>query len=289
MTPVEETHVPIGVIGGSGLYRLAASARLRAVPTPYGDPSDAIAVSVIGEVAAAFLPRHGRGHTIPPHRINHRANIWALHSLGVRRVIAPSAVGSLRVDMAPGDVVICDQFIDHTGGRHHSTFFDGPEVAHAAMADPYCDELRALAADACCGAGFTTHGRGTVAVVPGPRFSTRAESRRFRAEGADVINMTQFPEVALARELGMCYANVSLVTDYDVGVDDRPEHAAVTQAEVMERFAQHTAALREALEELVARAGGVPGCVCAGMRAVPLQGPLREERVEQAGEENRQQ
>jgi 5'-methylthioadenosine phosphorylase len=286
---VEQTHVPIGVIGGSGLYRLAASASSRAISTPYGDPSDSVAVSVIGEVEVAFLPRHGRGHTIPPHRINHRANIWALHALGVRRVIAPAAVGSLRVDMAPGDVVICDQFIDHTGSRHQTTFFDGPEVAHAAMADPYCAELRPMAADACRSAGFTTHDRGTVAVVTGPRFSTRAESRRFRADGSDVVNMTQFPEVALARELGLCYVNVSLVTDYDIGVDDLPEHAAVTQHEVMARFAEHTAALRAALEQLVARAGGERGCGCAGMRAVPLQGPLREQRVEHAGQENRQQ
>lgn len=267
---VDETHASIGIIGGSGLYRLTGSSTSREVVTPFGDPSDSISLSKIGDSHLAFLPRHGQGHTIPPHRINHRANIWALGSIGVERVIAPSAVGSLRVDFAPGDVVICDQFIDHTGGGHHSTFYDGPDVAHATMADPYCAELRPLAAQACRIAGFTVHEHGTVVVVPGPRFSTRAESRRFRADGGDVINMTQVPEVVLARELGLCYVNVSLVTDYDVGVEERPEHPAVTQDEVMANFARHTAALRGALEDLVEKVGGQRGCACAELRAVPL-------------------
>ncbi|MGH7722179.1 MAG: MTAP family purine nucleoside phosphorylase [Candidatus Dormibacteria bacterium] len=267
---MEGARARVGVIGGSGLYRLASAMSTLAVSTPYGDASDSIDVCRIGAVDVAFLARHGRGHTIPPHRINHRANLWALHSLGVTRLIAPSAVGSLRVGIAPGDVVICDQFIDHTGGRHHTTFFDGPEVAHATMADPYCAELRPLAAEACRGAGFTVHDSGTVTVVSGPRFATRAESRRFRAEGGEVINMTQFPEVALARELGLCYVNLALVTDYDVGVEDRPEHAAVTQDAVIARLAEHSAALHRALVQLASRAGAPPGCSCAAMRAVPL-------------------
>ncbi len=264
-------HVRIGVIGGSGLYRLGTAARASQVTTPFGEPSDAISFSAVAGTEVAFIPRHGRDHTIPPHRINHRANLWALRSIGVERVLAPSAVGSLRLEVAPGDVVICDQFIDHTGGRHHSTYFDGPEVAHATMADPYCPELRSLAADVCREVGFTVHAGGTVTVVGGPRFSTRAESRRFRAEGGDVINMTQFPEVALARELGLCYVNLSLVTDYDAGIEELPDHPAVSQEDVMAAFAKHTDALREALAELVARAaGGRRGCRCADLRAVPL-------------------
>lgn len=267
---VYTTRPSIAVIGGSGLYSLSDSADWTTPSTPYGEPSDAIAVVRLGERAVAFLPRHGRTHTIPPHRINHRANIWALHSLGVERVIGPCAVGSLRRDVAPGEVVICDQFIDHTGSRHQATFFDGPEVAHAAMADPYCAELRPLAAEACRRAGFDVHPTGTVTVVPGPRFSTRAESRLFRTEGGDVVNMTQYPEVALARELGMCYVNLALVTDYDAGLDDQPGRPAVTQSQVMELFARHTATLRVAIGLLVADVVPQRRCVCAATRAVPL-------------------
>ena len=269
---LEQTRPALGVIGGSGLYTLSDSAVWTTVSTPYGEPSDAVAVGEIGAINVAFLPRHGRTHAIPAHRINHRANIWALHSLGVERIIGPCAVGSLRRDVAPGDLVICDQFIDHTGARHQTTFFDGPEVAHASMADPYCADLRPLAAAAGRQAGFTVHDRGTVTVVPGPRFSTRAESRRFRAEGGDVINMTQFPEVALARELGMCYVNLSLVTDYDAGLDEHPDRPAVTQREVMELFALHTATLREAIAQLVARSASTRECTCSALRAEPLGG-----------------
>lgn len=265
-----QRHSLIGVIGGSGLYGLADSDEWTVVPTPYGEPSDAVAMGRFGGAEVAFLPRHGRGHTIPPHRINHRANIWALHSLGAVRIVGPCAVGSLRREMAPGDVVICDQFIDRTGGRHQSTFFDGPEVAHAAMADPYCPELRRLAAVACREEGFTVHETGTVTVVAGPRFSTRAESRAFRAEGGDLVNMTQYPEVALARELGACYVTLCLVTDYDTGLEDQPERSAVTQREVMERFSRHTTALRGAIGRLAAAASAPRLCDCAALRAEPL-------------------
>ena len=267
---MSEGRVRVGVIGGSGLYRLAATHAPRAVTTPYGSPSGELSIGTVAGVGVAFLPRHGSGHSVPPHRINHRANLWALQSLGVERVIAASAVGSLRADMAPGEVVLCDQFIDHSGGVHQTTFFDGPEVAHVSLADPYCAELRRLAAQSCSAQGFRVHPAGTVVVVAGPRFSTRAESRRFRAEGGDVINMTQFPEVALARELGMCYANLSLVTDYDAGLDNDPGIEPVTQDQVMTRFAEHTIRLHKALERLVGIAGDEGSCGCAALRAVPL-------------------
>ena len=269
MPGVEENRPSVAVIGGSGLYRLAGDGFEQAVSTPYGEPSDVVSITEVGGRSVAFLPRHGRLHAIPPHRINHRANLWALQSLGVERVIAPSAVGSLRVEMAPGNVVVCDQFIDHVANPDRSTYFDGPEVAHAAMADPYCPQLRPLAAVACRDAGFTVHDAGTVVVVPGPRFSTRAESRRFRAEGGDLVNMTQYPEVALARELGLCYVNVSLVTDYDTGIEDIPEHQAVTQSEVMEVFRRHTERLRAALVALI-EGIGERTCGCAALRPVAL-------------------
>lgn len=260
----------IAVIGGSGLYGLAAASEAVSVDTPYGEPSGPVTIGELDGVTVAFLPRHGPGHTIPPHRINHRANLWALHSLGVERVIAPAAVGSLRVEIAPGHLVVCDQLIDHTGSVHPATYFDGPEVAHVSLADPYCAELRPLAAEAGRAAGFTVHDAGTVVVVPGPRFSTRAESRRFRAEGGDVINMTQFPEAALARELGLCYVNLSLVTDYDAGIEEQPGVAAVTQHVVMANFREHVTTLRGALERLAVRAGAPRGCQCEAMRAAPL-------------------
>ena len=260
----------IAVIGGSGMYGLFAAPDVVTIDTPYGEPSGPVTTGDIDGVAVAFLPRHGPAHAIPPHRINHRANLWALQSIGVERVIAPAAVGSLRVDMAPGHLVVCDQFIDHTGGTHSATYFDGPDVAHVSLAEPYCAELRPLAGDTARAVGFTVHDAGTVVVVPGPRFSTRAESRRYGAEGGDVINMTQYPEVALARELGMCYVNLSLVTDYDAGIEDQPDVAAVTQHVVMARFAEHVTTLRSALERLVARAAGPRRCRCADMRALPL-------------------
>lgn len=270
MPAVGASRAAIGVIGGSGLYRMSEDAEWVSVSTPWGDASDAIAVGHFGGVPVAFLPRHGRGHLMPPHRINHRANIWALRSLGVERVIAPCAAGSLRAAIEPGSVVVCDQFIDHTGGMHAATFFDGPEVAHVSVADPYCAELRPLASAACRRAGFRVHDIGTVTVVRGPRFSTRAESRVFRAEGGDVINMTQYPEVTLARELGLCYANLSLVTDYDTGVDDQPDRGAVSQDEVMAALARHTETLRGAIGDLVLSAGADRACECAALGAQPL-------------------
>lgn len=208
----------IAIIGGSGFYQLLTGAVETEIDTPYGPPSGPIAVGRIGGRDVAFLARHGPGHRLPPHRIPYRANMWALRRLGVTRVVAPCAVGSLRPDVHPGDFVVCDQFVDRTWGRP-DTFFDGPRVTHVSLADPYCPELRAVATGVLRDRGRTVHGWGTVVVVQGPRFSTRAESAWYRSAGWDVINMTQYPEVALARELGMCYCGVGLVTDYDTGVE----------------------------------------------------------------------
>ena len=257
-----EHRAGIGVIGGSGLYSLLESPEEVKVDTPWGETSDVIGLAAVEGRAVAFIPRHGRGHTIPPHRINYRANLWALHSLGVERVIAPCAVGSLRADRPPGSLVVCDQFIDRTAGRR-ATYFEGPQVAHLSAADPYCDQLRPLAVDAATAAGLQAHDRGTVVVVEGPRFSTRAESRMYAALGCDVINMTQYPEVALARELGMCYTGMALVTDYDTGLEGLPEVKPVTQEQILETFRAATGALRAALTRLITLVPAERSCACA--------------------------
>jgi 5'-methylthioadenosine phosphorylase len=268
MPPMSRARAAVGVIGGSGLYSFLDGAEEVTVETPYGQPSGPLTLAEVTGWGVAFLPRHGPQHTVPPHRINYRANVWALSSLGVERVLAPCAVGSLRPDRAPGEVVICDQFVDRTSSRQ-GTYFDGPEVAHLSAADPYCPELRPLAITATREAGLVTHDRGTVVVVEGPRFSTRAESRHHAQQG-DVINMTQCPEVALARELGMCYVNLSLVTDYDTGLEGSPEVRPVTQQEVFAVFAKNIDRLRAALMLLIARLPARRGCDCAAQRPVPM-------------------
>lgn len=270
MPRMEQARADVGVIGGSGLYRFLETAQLVSTATPYGSTSADLTIAAVGDRRVAFLPRHGTGHTLPPHRINYRANLWALHSVGVRRVIAPCAVGSLRADRAPGEVVICDQFIDRTHSRE-GTFFDGPAVAHVSAADPYCAQLRPLAAAAAEAAGLRVHPSGTVMVVQGPRFSTRAESRHHAASGADVINMTQCPEAALARELGMCYVNLSLVTDWDSGLEGQPGIPPVTQDEVFAVFSRNTDRLRDALVGLISSLPDERSCACGAGRAVPLQ------------------
>lgn len=264
-----EPRAGIAVIGGSGMYSFLPPVDTLDVRTEYGEPSSPVTIVDVEGRHIAFVARHGLRHTVPPHAINYRANVQALRSVGVSRIIAPAAVGSLRQDMAPGDVVVCDQFIDRTWGRA-STFFDGPEVAHLSLADPYCEELRPLALSAARAAGFTAHQAGTVIVTQGPRFSTRAESRHYRAIGGDVLNMTQHPEGALARELGMCYVNVSVVTDYDAGLEGEPDVHPVSQEEVLRVFAESVQRLRDLLVRLVRSIPETRGCRCAASAASPL-------------------
>lgn len=242
----------VGVFGGSGFYRLLEDVEEHRIETPYGPPSDTVTIGQVGSKRVAFLPRHGRDHSIPPHRINYRANVWAMRELGVRWIFGPCAVGSLQPHLRPGDFVLCDQFVDRTRGRA-DTFYDGPIATHVSAADPYCPTLRALVAGVAREQGLPLHERGTVVVIQGPRFSTRAESRWFRAQGWEVINMTQYPEAILARELGLCYVNISLVTDYDVGVEGDPEAQPVTAEEVMRIFAANNAKLRALILESIAR------------------------------------
>src|SRR4051794_35269772 len=245
----------IGVIGGSGLYALLEDAEEFEVSTPYGSPSDPVTVAEVGGRRVAFLPRHGRDHRYPPHKIPYRANLWALRSLGVRQILAPCAVGGLRPELGPGTLVVPDQLIDRTGGREQ-TFYDMGAV-HVSFADPYCPQGRATVLEAA--GGLTPVDGGTMVVIEGPRFSTRAESRWFAAIGGTIVNMTGHPEAVLARELALCYTAVALVTDLDAGVEG--DHG-VTQEEVFTVFADNTAKLREALLKAVTALPSDRTCPC---------------------------
>lgn len=262
MKPPSADVADIGVIGGSGFYALLSDAEEHVISTPFGEPSASIAVGRIGGVRVAFLPRHGRQHQYPPHAINYRANIWALAALGVQRIIGPAASGSLNPRIEPGHFVICDQFVDRTYGRAQ-TFYDGPRTVHISSADPYCPELRTLAAEICRERGIVTHERGTVVVIQGPRFSTRAESRWYASQGWDVINMTQYPEVVLARELELCYVNISLITDFDVGLEGRDDIEPVSVEGVIKIFHENNHRVREVIQHLIPRIPRERGCPCA--------------------------
>ncbi|MHB0977090.1 MAG: S-methyl-5'-thioadenosine phosphorylase [Candidatus Aquicultorales bacterium] len=251
----------IGIFGGSGFYSLLEEAEEVSIQTPYGEPA---APAVVGEVAGrkvAFLPRHGRDHQYPPHAINYRANLWAMKELGVTRIIGPCASGSLQPEIKPGDFVICDQFVDRTTGRK-DTFYDGPVTTHVSSADPYCPEMRKTAIESAEKRGITAWERGTVVVIQGPRFSTRAESKWFSAMGWEVINMTQYPEAYLARELEICYTTVALITDYDVGLEGMPDIPPVSHDEVIKVFLENNDKLKGLLFDMIP---GIPEerlCAC---------------------------
>jgi 5'-methylthioadenosine phosphorylase len=250
-----------GVFGGSGFYKLADSSRGISVKTPYGQPSARVTLSEIEGRNVAFLPRHGVRHEFPPHTVPYRANVFAFKRLGVTRIIAPNAVGSLRGEVGPGDLVFCDQFVNFTSGRK-DTFYDGPETTHVSTAAPYCPQMRGVAIDAARVLGLRFHRTGTVVVIQGPRFSTKAESKFFSRQGWDVINMTQYPEVALAREQEMCYLNVSLVTDYDAGLEGDPTVKPVSHEEVIRVFDRNLENLRRLITEIVKRLPEERTCDC---------------------------
>jgi 5'-methylthioadenosine phosphorylase len=244
------------------LYRLLDEIELIEVGTPYGKPSDSIAIGTVAGRRIAFLPRHGSKHTIPPGAINYRANLWAFKELGVERIIAPAAVGSLQPDIKPGHFVVCDQLVDRTWGRPDSYFMEGPRVAHLSAADPYCPQLRPLAVGIGRKQGVDVHDGGTVVVIQGPRFATRAESRWYGAQGWQVINMTQYPEVVLARELEMCYVNVALVTDYDAGLEGDPTVAAVTVADVTSVMSSNNERVRRLILTMIELMPAARSCSC---------------------------
>lgn len=246
----------IGVFGGSGFYNFLKDIEELKIYTPYGDTSDNVFIGTIGEHRVAFMPRHRRDHSIPPHQVNFRANVWAMRRLGCTRVISPCAAGSLQKDIHPGDFVICDQFVDWTDARK-STFFEnatvieGFAVQHPSPAETYCPHLRKLAVETAKKLNIPVHESGTVVVINGPRFSTKAESAFFTNQGWHVINMTAFPEAYLVKELNMCPLNISLITDYDAGlVGDVPP---VSHAEVLKVFNNNIEKLKALLFEMIAQ------------------------------------
>ncbi|MET9558766.1 S-methyl-5'-thioadenosine phosphorylase [Streptomyces tauricus] len=262
-------NVEIGVIGGSGFYSFLDDVTEIQVDTPYGPPSDSLFLGEIAGRRVAFLPRHGRGHHLPPHRINYRANLWALRSVGARQVLGPCAVGGLRPEYGPGTLLVPDQFVDRTQSRAQS-FFDGvplagggtPNVVHVSLADPYCPAGREVALAAARGREWEAVDGGTLVVIEGPRFSTRAESIWYRAQGWSVVGMTGHPEAALARELELCYTSMTLVTDLDAGA---AAGEGVSHDEVLKVFAANVGRLRGVLFDAVA---GLPAaderdCLCA--------------------------
>jgi 5'-methylthioadenosine phosphorylase len=253
----------VGIFGGSGFHKFLDDVEEVAVDTPYGPPSARIRMGEIEGHKVAFMPRHGDEHTLPPHRINYRANVWAMRQVGARRIVGPSACGSLRRDLAPGTFVLCDQFVDRTKGRE-DTFYDGPQTTHVSSADPYCADLGRTLAEAAREEGIEVVEGGAVVVIQGPRFSTRAESRWFSRAGWDVVNMTQYPEAWLARELELCYAGVMLVTDYDVGIDDIPPVSADGAFAVL---GENLARLRALLFRAVPKIGPQPDDACASALA----------------------
>ncbi len=261
MTNPRENRADIGVFGGSGFYSLIENAREVTVETPYGAPSDRIALGEIAGKKVAFLPRHGKAHQLPPHMINYRANLWAMKELGVTRIIAPTACGSLKAAVKPGDMVVADQVVDRTTGRK-DTFFDGPITTHVSFADPYCPQLRPIAIGALRSLEITTHETGTIVVIQGPRFSTRAESKWFASAGWEVINMTQYPESYLARELEMCYVNISLITDYDVGLEGHDGIEPVSHEAVMQVFTSNNERVKNAIFAIVENMPAERTCGC---------------------------
>jgi 5'-methylthioadenosine phosphorylase len=237
----------VGIIGGTGFYALLDGLVEVPVDTPYGLPSEPPLVGEVDGRRVAFIPRHGRDHRFPPHKVPYRANVWALRSLGVRQVLAPSAVGSLRADLGPGTLVVPDQVVDRTSGRD-LTYYDQGAV-HVSFADPYCPTGRRTVYATARRADWSPTDGGTLVVISGPRFSSRAESKSYTASGWAVVGMTGIPEAALARELALCYTCIALVTDLDAGVETGE---GVTHAEVLEVFGREVSRLRDLLVNVVA-------------------------------------
>ena len=254
-----EESAEIGIFGGTGIYDsgLLDDVHEISIETPYGTPSDTITVGLFKGRKIAFLPRHGKKHTIPPHLINFRANIWAFKELGVSRIVAPSAVGSLREELAPGQFVMPTQFLDFTKSRKGS-FSEEGRVIHISVADPFCPEIQSTVLAVAKEQDMQIHMDATYVCIEGPRFSTKAESQFYRSTGADVIGMTLVPECQLAREAQMCYTSIATVTDYDVWAE-KP----VTTKEVMETISENVKKTRDLLTGLIDRMPRSRECSCA--------------------------
>ncbi len=239
----------IGIFGGSGFYSFLGDVKEYTIETPYGKTSDKIAIGKIAGKNVAFMPRHGRDHSITPGDVNYRANVWAMKEIGCKYLISPCAAGSLQKEIKPGDIVFCDQFVDWTFGRRKDTFFEGPIVTHVSAAETYCPNLRKLAIQSAEKLGLSFHKTGTVVVINGPRFSSKAESKFFTSQGWGVINMTQYPESYLAKEMDMCPLNISLITDYDAGLVSDTE--PVSHGAVMEVFKNNIENLKALLIQII--------------------------------------
>ncbi len=267
-----DARATLAVIGGSGFYNIRGLANMRTLDlnTPYGKPSDAIVLGSLGETKMAFLPRHGAGHRIPPGEVPQQANIWALASLGVRQVISVSAVGSLKEGIAPLDMVVPDQLIDRTYRRDPS-FFGRGIVAHITFDEPFCPSLSAAIAGAAASSGAGLHSGGTLIVIEGPAFSTRAESELYRSWGASVIGMTALPEARLAREASMCYATLACVTDYDTW----HETAAKVSIElVVANLQKNISTARRIVAAVASNPPGRDDCACASALRDAIITPL---------------
>ncbi len=244
-----ENKATIGIFGGSGFYSFLNDVKEVTVETPYGKTSDKIAIGKIADKSVAFMPRHGKEHSLTPEQVNYRANIWAMKEIGCKYIISPCAAGSLQEFIKPGDIVFCDQFVDWTFGRRKDTFYEGPIITHVSAADTYCPKLREIAINAAEKLNLSYHKKGTVVVINGPRFTTKAESRFFTNQGFSVINMTQYPESYLAKELDMCPLNISMITDFDAGLvsDTDP----VSHSEVIKVFQSNIINLKKLLLQII--------------------------------------
>jgi len=262
------SDISIGIIGGSGLYDMAelTDREQRTIATPFGDPSGPYVVGTLRGRRVAFLARHGAGHTILPSELNFRANIYGFKTLGVERILSASAVGSLKHEYKPLDIVVPDQFYDRTKGRI-STFFGRGIVAHVAFAHPVCGDLAAVAADSAQAVGATVHRGGTYVNMEGPQFSTLAESKLYRSWGMDVIGMTNLQEAKLAREAEICYATLALVTDYDCW---HPDHDSVTVDLIIANLMQNAATAQKTIADAVGRLGGARTCACKDALATAI-------------------
>lgn len=257
--------ITLGVIGGSGLYAMPGltDVQERIVHTPFGEPSDAVILGTLNGRRVAFLPRHGRGHRRNPSEVNYRANIYALKALGVKHVVSVSACGSLRLEMKPRNIVVPDQLFDFTKGKRAASFYEDGVVGHASIGDPFAHGLRRAVVDAVRASGGSVHDGGTLITIEGPRFSTKAESRAFRAWGCDIIGMTACPEAFLAREAEMDFAIMAHVTDYDVWHEEEGE---VTVDMVIERMHHNLALAQQAIARIVDAAPALPHETAGSMR-----------------------
>lgn len=253
-------NAEIGIIGGSGFYSMISNPKSVEVTTEYGKPSDSISIGEIGGRKVAFLPRHGSKHTIPPAQVPYRANIKALQQLGVTQIIATAAMGSLNPEYGIGTIALLDQFLNFTNGRE-DTFYDKNIVAHVSSAEPYCSRLRKSAINSASDAQLNYKSTASVVVINGPRFSSKAESRFFSRQGLDLINMTQYPEVILARELGLCYLGIGIVTDYDAGVI--MEAKPVNNSDVIREFGKNVEIVKPFITDIISKLPKERVCECA--------------------------